>query len=115
MARCSVRRGCSRLPDPSSSPAVETKICTRKMSLPMPGPLHETCLHKSRGNAEIHRAKFCARVHWAYDGHVLAKADSVKIVPADPAWGEKFEKGAAVVRSTLGVLVLGIEHIGSTS
>jgi GrpB-like predicted nucleotidyltransferase (UPF0157 family) len=44
-----------------------------------------------------------------------SNADSVKIVDADPAWGEKFERGAAMVRAALGALVLGIEHIGSTS
>jgi GrpB-like predicted nucleotidyltransferase (UPF0157 family) len=41
--------------------------------------------------------------------------DAVKIVPADPAWAEKFERGAALVRAALGARVLGIEHIGSTS
>lgn len=41
--------------------------------------------------------------------------DAVKIVPADPAWAEKFERGAATIRAVLGAMVLGVEHIGSTS
>jgi GrpB-like predicted nucleotidyltransferase (UPF0157 family) len=41
--------------------------------------------------------------------------DPVTIVPADPAWTEKFEAGALLVRAALGNLVLGVEHIGSTS
>jgi len=41
--------------------------------------------------------------------------DPVTIVPSDPAWTEKFERGAAILRAALGDLVLGVEHIGSTS
>lgn len=48
-----------------------------------------------------------------YDENVTT--DPVTIVPADPAWTEKFERGAAIIRAALGDLVLGVEHIGSTS
>jgi GrpB-like predicted nucleotidyltransferase (UPF0157 family) len=52
-------------------------------------------------------------VQQRYDADV--SSDTVKIVPSDPAWREKFSQGAAKVRAALGDRVRGIEHIGSTS
>lgn len=44
-----------------------------------------------------------------------APIESVEVFAYDPSWVEKFESYAGKLRPVLGELVLGIEHVGSTS
>lgn len=39
----------------------------------------------------------------------------IEVVPYDPAWPNAFEKLAAAVNEWIGDLLIGIEHVGSTS
>lgn len=40
---------------------------------------------------------------------------TITIAPADPRWAEEFEKIAAMISGITGDLIIGIEHVGSTS
>jgi GrpB-like predicted nucleotidyltransferase (UPF0157 family) len=40
---------------------------------------------------------------------------AIRVVPYDPEWVGEFEREAAAIRSTLGDLVVRIEHVGSTA
>lgn len=42
-------------------------------------------------------------------------AELIHIVPYDPAWPQRYEREAAVVRQALGLFCVGIHHVGSTS
>ncbi len=39
----------------------------------------------------------------------------IEVVPYDPAWPEEFEKISAALKEWIGDLLIGIEHVGSTS
>lgn len=40
---------------------------------------------------------------------------TVTVAPHDPAWQEKFEREAAVIRRALGSAIVAVHHIGSTA
>lgn len=55
------------------------------------------------------------RIRAAHVGAAPRLAGRVVVVEHDPAWAGLYEREAARIRGALGDLVLGLEHVGSTS